>query len=1420
MPFGQEGRPHDVQTPRPVRLPGEKDQAGQWQEDGGDRQASPYWKTRQGKRKRKEGRHCSSRQEREQHPPGLSKGPTSGDGDGHGATATPSPGYRVPGAAAPVSNVMRIWNPLLRWILGSRTTFAKFLHSVICNSPSVEEGTATSIWPMSPPYPWLMKRIEANEGDHGEQQDVIRRAMNVVVLTLSWLHLGQPRVAPRAVRLGRKLTKSQWSVVRRLEPYLEPLVAAGDVGPKEMGRTAAKMESLDLLLGSLHDYAGRAGLTSISRGSTARGMGQYFSKENSVLPGPELECGEVIGHYAGEDIFGAKDIEISRLSFPQDRPMFDPRPYFDEVHQACYEDPSSLVTENVINEKPPPRVQVRASGEEAKKLVEFLDRHGRLTLIPGKKVNLDRCCGAFALIKDSEKDRLIVDARPANEAEPTLTSWCKTLGSVAAFLQIELHPQNFLYMSGTDLRDYYYCFSVSAARSQRNTLRLPLPVSYAKKLDSFHPGLEQSKVVFPALNTLAMGDNNAVELGQMAHMNLAISALALSPHELLCSHSRGPRGRLAAGIVIDDVLIAEQAPPSAQEEDTEGEYRLNLLCEAYQREGLTAHPAKTFRKVTEIDVWGVSLDGKKGWCRASLKRLIPLMEVTARTARAGVATVHLLEVIAGAWVAILQVRRRMLSLLQYIYTAQVDRARNCIIRLAPALIAELWALVALGPIAVADLRAQTLGRVFLSDASSDCLGVVASDVGRTFCRELHRRCLSRGCWNKLLSPWKAFLKEHEALEVESEIPAGVPLVCHPLWVAIAEHLQYRCVLRKKVLRRRHINLLEVEAVLKLEARLAERFAGSRYLLGSDSQVALAALLKGRSSSRRINDLLRSSLATHLGAGIAGSYGYVPSKSNVGDDPTRDQVVRDALLPMPQWLEDAIGGDFVKMDAWLAEMSYDPITVAKLPFSPDVSPSKEAVAQHVSHLRGVQKPERLKRFDESFLQEDRFVGEASQLSSSPPQSNSRSDLVSQSGESRNKEIKREQEKPESRFKTDKRGKKVKEKPTQAVDSTVKSRVAPPASDSESAPDKPCSARPDPRAVFSRRKPWKENSRATPLSSKAQELLHQLPGDQFFGPDGRRAPADFKPKRKGFLDLYTGVAGTARILAKKYKTWVLCYEYEHSASEDLLWESNQNFILEMINHGCFLGMGAAPECGSFSRAVVPPVRDRAHPTGVAEMTANMRVKVSRGNQHAAFMLRVVEACITANIGYYVENPDGSFLWLQPEWVLRGYALMERSYRFDQCRYKAPWRKRTRLATNLGFAGHRDLCLGGHEHVRLRGRSSYHRLNWTRVAQVYPRELCKVMADALAQYAGLQPVGGTRTHLDRAGCAKVTNGRIGEASPDAVDKAGDTGGLADLIKVGELAAFGPPGSSTRDSLQGNVQHWLQLGLVSMVCLPSSGF
>ena len=107
-------------------------------------------------------------------------------------------------------------------------------------------------------------------------------------------------------------------------------------------------------------------------------------------------------------------------------------------------------------------------------------------------------------------------------------------------------------------------------------------------------------------------------------------------------------------------------------------------------------------------------------------------------------------------------------------------------------------------------------------------------------------------------------------------------------------------------------------MLLLEARLAERGGDLRYLLGSDSQVTLAALLKG-SSSWAWNKKLRASLCYHLGGGVYGSYGFVPSLSNVGDDPTRGKPVRKALEPAPEWLTAAVNGSFEKMDdcGWLS-----------------------------------------------------------------------------------------------------------------------------------------------------------------------------------------------------------------------------------------------------------------------------------------------------------------------------------------------------------------------------------------------------------------------------------------------------------------------------------------------------------------------
>ena len=146
-----------------------------------------------------------------------------------------------------------------------------------------------------------------------------------------------------------------------------------------------------------------------------------------------------------------------------------------------------------------------------------------------------------------------------------------------------------MVFSGTDLKDYYHCFRVSRARSLRNALALPLTPRRASSLSCFQAQHWQH----PCLTSLAMGDTQAVELGQKAR--------AFTPFELLTVHGR---------IVIDDVLLAEQVPLALKENKSveiyESVARLNQLCESYLQVGLISHPKKTR---PELSAGGCCLTG-------------------------------------------------------------------------------------------------------------------------------------------------------------------------------------------------------------------------------------------------------------------------------------------------------------------------------------------------------------------------------------------------------------------------------------------------------------------------------------------------------------------------------------------------------------------------------------------------------------------------------------------------------------------------------------------------------------------------------------------------------------------------------------------------------------------------------------------
>jgi len=86
----------------------------------------------------------------------------------------------------------------------------------------------------------------------------------------------------------------------------------------------------------------------------------------------------------------------------------------------------------------------------------------------------------------------------------------------------------------------------------------------------------------------------------------------------------------------------------------------------------------------------------------------------------------------------------------------------------------------------------------------------------------------------------------------------------------------------------HINVLELRALIHcVEWRLRRKnFNGTRFLHLADSQITLSVCVKGRSSSRTLNRLLRKLAAMSVAAGLYPVLAWVESHLNPADEPSR------------------------------------------------------------------------------------------------------------------------------------------------------------------------------------------------------------------------------------------------------------------------------------------------------------------------------------------------------------------------------------------------------------------------------------------------------------------------------------------------------------------------------------------------------
>ena len=107
-----------------------------------------------------------------------------------------------------------------------------------------------------------------------------------------------------------------------------------------------------------------------------------------------------------------KPVDPKRLQFAG-LPEFDPSPYLDPYTSAVFNDPLGNRIDPELFQGKVPHVRVHCSRRQKVKLFELLDASRRFAVHTPEEVTTKFGSGLFCVVKDLNRDRLILDSRGA-----------------------------------------------------------------------------------------------------------------------------------------------------------------------------------------------------------------------------------------------------------------------------------------------------------------------------------------------------------------------------------------------------------------------------------------------------------------------------------------------------------------------------------------------------------------------------------------------------------------------------------------------------------------------------------------------------------------------------------------------------------------------------------------------------------------------------------------------------------------------------------------------------------------------------------------------------------------------------------------------------------------------------------------------
>ena len=586
--------------------------------------------------------------------------------------------------------------------------------------------------------------------------------LQAVVVALNWITLGHAHSPPECGRTGFPMSSQQHEMLERLEDLVDYFLSAPTAPLESLGRSGEKLAQLAKQAFLMHSPS-RIDLSFVDIHSfldfIQASFDPYTHKHRKASG-----HGYTAASHPGEDSCRkeeqpvritslgstAKPVVADRIKWKL-APAFDPGPFLsDPIVRRAYVDPDVL-------RRPPDdwpklaRAKVHASREEVLRLASKWDALRACRLVPCSRVNPHEAVGIFAVPKDAEYDRLILNPTVINSRCYPYSAYTKTIapGYLMALVRLDDHER--LVVSSDDLCEFYYTFTVSQKRAKRNAIGVKFWGRELEHLQCYRPEWHDQQV-YICLATLAMGDALAVEIAQQSHVNLLRQlAAAMRPRECLQYRQPVPRGPFYELLTIDDHIGLQKLRKDGRsfpgcDRDTEVFEASNA---AYNQVGLTAHPGKKRRREPRAVVLGAEIDGDRGRVSAPRERVALLSFITCIVIAKGLITRELLQGLIGCWTHVILFRRPLFSLLDAAYHEGEHMPRNAVFTMSQQCSHELLMLCILAPIIQTDMRTSFATELFMMDASPYGGGICRARFSAAGMEELWRHTEQRGYYTKL-----------------------------------------------------------------------------------------------------------------------------------------------------------------------------------------------------------------------------------------------------------------------------------------------------------------------------------------------------------------------------------------------------------------------------------------------------------------------------------------------------------------------------------------------------------------------------------------------------------------------------------------------------------------------------------------------